>query len=126
MIDKHPSLRPNHTTEKVFTASREESKDKQDEYELFGREDEATDPEVIDVEDVVDEEDCRDHEHPEGAPARVLPDPGDPTDAQREDHRACGHIPYRSWCRVCVEGRSTGEQHRARTTKRNFCVFAFD
>ena len=48
----------------------------------------------------------------EEATARVLPDPGEPTAGQMEDPRACGHIPYRSWCRECVEGRSTGEQHR--------------
>ena len=125
MSSTHQSLRPQNT-DMVFTATGEESMDKQDDDDLFGKEDVAAEPEVIDVEDVVDEEDGRGQELPEGAPARILPDPGDPTDAEREDHRACGHIPYRSWCRVCVEGRSTGEQHRARTRKRDFCVFTFD
>ena len=126
MNTKHPSLRPTPTTDKVFMATGVESEDQKDDDELFGREDKTAEPEVIDVEDVVDEEAGQGHEHPEGAPARVLPDPGDPTDAQREDHRACGHVPYRSWCRACVEGRSTGEQHRARKVKRDFCVFTFD
>ena len=44
----------------------------------------------------------------EGADARILPDPGEPTPSQVEDHRASGHIPYRAWCRECVEGRGTG------------------
>ena len=57
---------------------------------------------------------------------RTLPDPGDPTPSQLEDHRANGHVPYRSWCRACVEGRSTGEQHRRRDGPRDICVFSFD
>ena len=57
---------------------------------------------------------------------RVLPTPGDPTDAQREEHRASGHIPYRTWCEECVASRATGELHRRRTGERTTCVFAFD
>ena len=45
---------------------------------------------------------------------RILPDPGEPTASQREDHRASGHITFRSWCEDCVAGRATGEQHRTR------------
>ena len=62
----------------------------------------------------------------EGAPCRHQPHPGDPTPAQRAAHRAEGHIPFRSWCRHCVEGRATGEQHRQRTGTRAVCVFGFD
>ena len=58
--------------------------------------------------------------------SRILPDPGEPTDGQREEHRASGHIPYRSWCSDCVGARGTGEQHRARTGERRVCVFSFD
>ena len=58
--------------------------------------------------------------------ARVLPDPGDPTPCQVEEHRASGHVPFRSWCRHCVEGRATGEQHRRRSGARTVCVFSFD
>ena len=47
-------------------------------------------------------EDC------EGAEARVLPDPGEPTASQVEDRGANGHLPYRSWCAECYEGRATG------------------
>ena len=57
---------------------------------------------------------------------RVLPTPGNPTDAQREEHRASGHIPYRKWCEECVASRATGEPHRRRTGERTTCVFAFD
>ena len=61
-----------------------------------------------------------------GAVHKLLPDPGEPAAAEVEDHRACGHIPYRSWCRECVESRETGEQHRRRKDQRAVCVFAFD
>ena len=62
----------------------------------------------------------------QGAAHKVLPDPGEPTAAEVEDHRACGHLPYRSWCDECVEARGTGEPHRKRTEQREVCVFAFD
>ena len=57
---------------------------------------------------------------------RILPDPGEPTASQREDHRAGGHISYRSWCEDCVAGMATGEQHRKRREARRVCIFAFD
>ena len=62
----------------------------------------------------------------QGAEHKLLPDPGEPTAAMVEDHRACGHIPYRSWCTECVEARGLGEPHRARPEPRQVCVFAFD
>jgi hypothetical protein len=84
-------------------------------------------PEVVDVgEGNDDEKDNFDGQDCEGADARVLPDPGEPTPSQIEDHRAFGHIPYRSWCAECVKGRSTGEQHRHRKGERKICVFSFD
>ena len=57
---------------------------------------------------------------------RILPDPGEPTASQREDHRAGGHISFRSWCEDCVAGRATGEQHRKRKEARRVCIFSFD
>ena len=62
----------------------------------------------------------------EGAEYKVSPDPGEPTASQIEDHRACGHWPYRSWCPECVRARGGCEQHRRRTEARAICVFAFD
>ena len=61
----------------------------------------------------------------EAVPRRVLPDPGQPTQSQLEDHRV-DHYPYRSWCPECVAGRATGEQHRARRGERAMPVFGFD
>ncbi len=63
---------------------------------------------------------------PEGAECKVSPDPGEPTVSQIEDHRACGHWPFRSWCPECIRGRGGCEQHRRRTEARAICVFSFD
>ncbi len=56
---------------------------------------------------------------------RVLPDPGQPTPSQVEDHRK-DHVPFRLWCPYCVAGRATGEQHRACKHARSVPVFGFD
>ena len=61
-----------------------------------------------------------------GADFKISPDPGEPTACQIEDHRACGHWPYRSWCPECVRARGGCEQHRRRTRRRAIGVFAFD
>ncbi len=45
-------------------------------------------------------------------PTRVVTNPEDPTHDMIEQHRAAGHLPYRSWCRWCVLGRGIGSQHR--------------
>ena len=121
----HPSISPHYYNEKILMAEgRDDEGLDEDDQGLFG--DAVADAEeVIDVEDETTAE-AGQHRDQEGAQARILPDPGGPIESQREDHRACGHIPYRTWCRHCVEGRSTGEQHRARPGKRSICVFAFD
>jgi hypothetical protein len=104
-----------------------EEQEESDVGELFAEDKKEDSPEVVDVGERNDDDkgnpedqDC------EGAAARVLPDLGEPTASQIEDHRAHGHVPYRSWCSECVEGRSTGEQHRHRTGERRICVFSFD
>ena len=43
-------------------------------------------------------------------PLRIAPSPILPSAAEVEEHRVT-HIPYRSWCRECVEGKALGE-HR--------------
>ena len=50
-------------------------------------------------------------------PIRMAADPGKPTDRQIEEHRLT-HVPYKSWCPECVEGRGLREQrgrHAGRT-----------
>ena len=48
-----------------------------------------------------------DFECQECVPRRILPDPGQPTQKQIDDHRI-DHLPYRSWCPHCVAARATG------------------
>ena len=36
--------------------------------------------------------------------------PGDPTEAELEQHRT-SHLPFRAWCKWCVMGRGTGTPH---------------
>ena len=58
-------------------------------------------------------------------PRFALPDPGQPTQSQIEEHRI-DHLPYRSWCAECVSGRATGEPHRKRhEDTRGVSVFNF-
>ena len=70
--------------------------------------------------------DAADNPDAETAEARFLPGPQEPTQSQAEDHRASGHIPFRSWCSHCVRARGTGEQDSRRNDKRKICVFSFD
>ena len=121
----HPSISPYNNPDKVLMAEGVGDEEADGLDELF-QDVEDQEAEVIDVQD---DDDGRDGDHGQdhqGAHTRVLPDPGDPTESQKEDHRACGHIPYRTWCRAYVEGRSRGGPHRARTVERNICVFTFD
>ena len=119
-----PTISPHNNMNKVFMAEGTGDAEAEGSNELFG-DDEDQEAEVIDVMDD-DAQDAAGGQDREGAATKTLPDPGDPTESQKEDHRACGHIPYRTWCRACVAGRSTGEPHRARTGKRNISVFTFD
>jgi len=42
-------------------------------------------------------------------PLKIAPSPQRPSATDVEEHRVT-HIPFRSWCRECVEGRALGEQ----------------
>ena len=46
----------------------------------------------------------------EAEPLRVARDPKLPSQEDVECHR-CSHIPFRSWCRWCVQGRGRGDPH---------------
>ena len=64
-----------------------------------------------DEQDDAQEEEEIDAEAAEDAPVNIARDPGDPTPAERERHNAT-HVPYRSWCLVCVKGKGKEESHR--------------
>ena len=48
---------------------------------------------------------------PEEAPVKRPPNTSDPTLAGKEAHCACGHLPARPWCLVCVKGRGKEDPH---------------
>ena len=52
-------------------------------------------------------EESYDVENEEAAPKKTLRDPGEPTKQEWDEHRV-DHIPYRSWCPYCVQGRGVG------------------
>ena len=56
---------------------------------------------------------------------RVLPTPILPSAAEIEDHRI-DHMPYRSWCPDCVEGRGREAPHHAHRSERDIPVISMD
>ena len=58
------------------------------------------------------EDDAEEGEHPaeEARRAKKARDPGAPSRADVEAHEAT-HLPFRSWCEVCVAGRSDNPAH---------------
>ena len=46
----------------------------------------------------------------EGVSPRVANQPGQPTAKDRREHEVC-HVPYRSWCKHCVQGRGRRRPH---------------
>ncbi len=73
-----------------------------------------------------DEVDGDEFESGERGQKRILPDPGQPTTKQMEEHRITGHAVYRSWCPFCVAACATGEQHRSRPEERSISRVSFD
>ncbi len=84
------------------------------EEELFAKENREKVEEITEKEA---EEECE--------PMRVAPDPGAPSAEDVEQHRAEGHVPYRSWCEWCVSGRGVGEHHK-QGPKSKIPIIAFD
>ncbi len=73
-----------------------------------------------------DDDPDRDFSCEECAPLRRLPDPGQPSQSEFEDHRI-NHWPFRSWCPFCVSGRATGERHcKHACGEKSIPVFSFD
>ena len=56
----------------------------------------------------------------EKTPLTVARDPGDPTTNEREDRNAT-HIPFRSWCPICVKEKGREEAHRNERGKERSC-----
>ena len=49
-------------------------------------------------------------ENDEARQPKILRDPGAPTEAEVERHNVT-HMPYRSWCPACVEGKARDKHH---------------
>ena len=45
---------------------------------------------------------------------------------ETDEHRASGHVQYRSWCESCVMARGLMDQHHKPRHKPAVCVFIFD
>ena len=48
----------------------------------------------------------------EEAPAKRTRNPSDPTQDEKERHWST-HLPYRSWCPICVKARGREDKHQA-------------
>ena len=57
----------------------------------------------------------------------TLPSPVMPTSAMRAEHKACGHLPYRSWCDHCVEAFGRERAHASGSSEeRTFPLISID
>ena len=68
------------------------------------------------VEDMLFGPEGEDLECEECQPPKRLGDPVLPSQQEVSDHK-CTHLPYRSWCKWCVQGRGVGPQHYRRGGK---------
>ena len=57
-----------------------------------------------------DAEEVMESQEEEVQPAKTMPTPDMPTEAEVEEHRV-DHLPYRSWCRECLEGFGREDAH---------------
>ena len=58
---------------------------------------------------------------------KKIGDPKLPSENEVESHRQKGHIPYRSWCPVCVMSQGRDSQHRGDHGKeRNLPEYSWD
>ena len=79
------------------------------------------------VEESIEIDDDKPGDEEEVQPAVFKRDPMQPTAAEVEQHRIT-HLPFRSWCRECVEGRALGERRRCKGDdgERRIPVISFD
>ena len=62
----------------------------------------------------------------ETAPVKIANSPETPTAKAMEEHRSCGHIPYRDWCKWCQMGRGIDTQHRSSTEPSDIPIVGLD
>jgi len=72
------------------------------------------------------EAECVEGDVEDYAPKIIAIDPGLPTEKELEDHKV-DHLPYRSWCRECIESKAPAAAHKRDVSKkRRIPVVAFD
>ena len=81
--------------------------------------------EILAGEDVVAEDEIVEADEQDAEPAKVLPTPVLPSPSEVEEHRV-DHIPYRCWCRECVEGFGREEGHFSRDGERGLPIISLD
>ena len=47
-----------------------------------------------------------------------------PSNQEIASHEACGHCPYRDWCRACVGGTGLSDAHKRRHEEQNGLLVA--
>ena len=63
----------------------------------------------------------------ENPPVRVIKSPNQPSQEDIDRHNASGHVPFRSWCPVCVEASAKDAPHTSTEgPKHDFPVFSSD
>ena len=83
---------------------------------LIAPTEEQLEDDVIDIKEESDETE----------PLKMMPDPGQPTEKQLEEHRTCGHTPYRTWCKWCNMGMGRGHQHRMHGAASTIALIGLD
>ena len=48
--------------------------------------------------------------------------PMKPSDQEIVTHEACGHYPYRDWCRACVGSTGRSDAHKRRHEEKTVCL----
>ena len=62
----------------------------------------------------------------EAVPLRTATNPQTPSAKAKEEHRSAGHIPFRDWCKFCIEGRGLEDQHRLSAEESSVPVVGLD
>ena len=79
--------------------------------------------EIEKIETEIDDEE--DYECVECETLKKLPLIKGPTEKEREEHDRY-HIPYRSWCEICVQAKKKNTPHYSQNEKRTYPVISMD
>ena len=63
------------------------------------------------------EEAEEDDEEEEAMRCKVVRDPGEPSQRERDEHDVT-HLQFRSWCRVCLEAKGKEDPHKRSSEER--------